>query len=486
MHQAAQVNTTVPAGIQNSSTAIPHLARTEASFGKAPRRDLVHAEANMMSPTVAAPPQPQSTPTVPQNNTGLPNRLKAGVESLSGMSMDHVRVHYNSPKPAQVSALAYAQGNTIHVAPGQERHLPHEAWHIVQQAQGRVKPTMQMKGGASVNDNGGLEREADVMGARAMAFQSVGGLYSHTNDMPKNESRSGITGHHKDATLQRKRIDSTGVDAAKSGTNLFTEFNNETGKLTKEVKEYASDLEKGEAKTTTPASGKKGAKKRASGKKSTKKSRNITALSDPEKEKDKDKEKDNFSQEKALGFLEWCKSATQASQRYYTEWYSAEFDMPNIIFGKSDKDDPDFTRFDPSRPDQVTAIEVKRSDADSFGRVNDLVQEGINQLRKRGKAKQLGDKKYTDHLLYIFVENKKNIWPFTVREYEKEKKNGNPNDSAKEHLQKKLEKIIKNIKDDDPVNINKLTLKFSSKLLDTITLEYEADKSGNFLLKKST
>lgn len=101
------------------------------------------------------------------NNTGLPNQLKSGIESLSGMSMDGVKVHYNSDKPAQLNAHAYAQGTDIHVAPGQEQHLPHEAWHVVQQAQGRVKPTTQMKG-TSVNDDVGLETEADVMGARAL------------------------------------------------------------------------------------------------------------------------------------------------------------------------------------------------------------------------------------------------------------------------------------------------------------------------------
>jgi hypothetical protein len=107
------------------------------------------------------------------NNTGLPNQLKAGIESLSGMSMDHVKVHYNSDKPAQLNAHAYAQGSDIHVASGQEKHLPHEAWHVVQQAQGRVKPTMQMKAGVPVNDDAGLETEADVMGARAIGVRDV-------------------------------------------------------------------------------------------------------------------------------------------------------------------------------------------------------------------------------------------------------------------------------------------------------------------------
>lgn len=100
------------------------------------------------------------------NNTGLPDNLKVGVESLSGFSMDDVKVHYNSSQPATVQALAYTQGTDIHVAPGQERHLPHEAWHVAQQLAGRVEPTTEV-GGMPVNDNIGLEHEADVMGARA-------------------------------------------------------------------------------------------------------------------------------------------------------------------------------------------------------------------------------------------------------------------------------------------------------------------------------
>ena len=98
-----------------------------------------------------------------ENKTGLPDDLKAGVENLSGYSLDDVRVHYNSSKPAELKALAYTQGTEIHVGPGQEKHLAHEAWHVVQQMQGRVKPTMQMKG-VQINDDDGLEREADEMG----------------------------------------------------------------------------------------------------------------------------------------------------------------------------------------------------------------------------------------------------------------------------------------------------------------------------------
>jgi hypothetical protein len=103
------------------------------------------------------------------NNSGLPQQLKSGIESLSGMSMDHVNVHYNSDRPAQLNAHAYAQGGDIHLAPGQEQHLPHEAWHVVQQAQGRVQPTTQMKEATPINDDPGLESEADSMGAKALS-----------------------------------------------------------------------------------------------------------------------------------------------------------------------------------------------------------------------------------------------------------------------------------------------------------------------------
>jgi hypothetical protein len=111
-------------------------------------------------------PQPVQRAAAP-NRTGLPDRLKSGAEALSGISLDGVKVHYNSSKPAQLNAHAYAQGDDVHVAPGQERHLPHEAWHLVQQKQGRVRPTLEMKDGARINDDEGLEHEADVMGRRA-------------------------------------------------------------------------------------------------------------------------------------------------------------------------------------------------------------------------------------------------------------------------------------------------------------------------------
>ncbi|AOY83609.2 DUF4157 domain-containing protein [Moorena producens JHB] len=127
-------------------------------------------------------PQDRSSQEQPPNLTGLPDRLKTGIENLSGYSMDDVRVHYNSDKPGQLQAHAYAQGTDIHVASGQEKHLPHEAWHVVQQKQGRVQPTYQYKG-TVINDEADLEKEADLMGLTAQN-------YSKQNPPRKNPEQS--------------------------------------------------------------------------------------------------------------------------------------------------------------------------------------------------------------------------------------------------------------------------------------------------------
>jgi len=99
---------------------------------------------------------------------GLPAALRQGIESLSGLSMAHVRVHYGSPRPAELGTLAYAQGSQIHLSPGQEHTLPHEAWHVVQQAQGRVTPTTTAGNGQALSTQSHLEHEADAMGHKAL------------------------------------------------------------------------------------------------------------------------------------------------------------------------------------------------------------------------------------------------------------------------------------------------------------------------------
>ena len=128
-----------------------------------------------------------------ENTTGLPDDLKSGIENLSGYSMDDVKVHRNSDKPKQLQAHAYAQGTEIHLGSGQEKHLPHEAWHVVQQKQGRVKPTTQLAGGAQINDNDSLENEATKMGNKASTQVNSNGKTSQRQSIVDTSSRNSIS-----------------------------------------------------------------------------------------------------------------------------------------------------------------------------------------------------------------------------------------------------------------------------------------------------
>lgn len=133
------------------------------------------AQLYAMNPGKRHAPTPKQVSRKPKQ-TGLPDTLKSGLEQLGKMDLSDVKVHYNSARPAQLQAHAFAQGNHIHLGPGQERHLPHEGWHVVQQKQGRVKPTKQFVKQTPINDDPGLEREADLMGAKAAGMGLFSGI----------------------------------------------------------------------------------------------------------------------------------------------------------------------------------------------------------------------------------------------------------------------------------------------------------------------
>lgn len=167
--------------------------RAEA-LSRSPR---VAAQRQVMAQTRGPALQQKANPASATNRTGLPGPMKAGVESLSGVALDDVRVHYNSADPAQLNALAYTQGSDIHVAPGQEQYLAHEAWHVVQQKQGRVRPTRQLKAGVPLNDDAGLEREADAMGRAALSL---------SNAPQEGRAGKGLAGSSGPAPVQRVKM----------------------------------------------------------------------------------------------------------------------------------------------------------------------------------------------------------------------------------------------------------------------------------------
>ena len=100
-----------------------------------------------------------------ENRTGIPTQLKERMEQRTELSFDDVRVHYNSGMPSKLGALAYTQGNQVEIGPGQERHLPHELGHVVQQKLGLVRANAMHPLGVAMNTEEALERQADEIGA---------------------------------------------------------------------------------------------------------------------------------------------------------------------------------------------------------------------------------------------------------------------------------------------------------------------------------
>ena len=118
----------------------------------------------------------------PSNNatssSGLPLAVQAKMEGAMGADFSNVNIHKESASATEVGALAFAQGNDVHFAPGQynpesssgQELIGHELAHVVQQREGRVQPTTQAKG-LPVNDDPGLEAEADEMGKNAVQLK---------------------------------------------------------------------------------------------------------------------------------------------------------------------------------------------------------------------------------------------------------------------------------------------------------------------------
>jgi hypothetical protein len=105
-------------------------------------------------------------------STMLEGEIRAAAEAFFGTELPDVELHFG-PLPAALNAVAFAQGNHIHLnadcaAPFSRRSLEilgHELTHVIQQRQGRVRADLLVHG-LPVNQDAGLEWEAQEMGRR--------------------------------------------------------------------------------------------------------------------------------------------------------------------------------------------------------------------------------------------------------------------------------------------------------------------------------
>lgn len=153
--------------------------------------------------------QGKATPTAPigfdfgkmpvtppeRQHPDLPLDLQMNMESSFGQDFSGVDIHRNSQQAQHMNALAYTQGESIHFAPGEfnphsERGrnlIGHEFAHIVQQRSGVVQPTAVLGKGLEINDNQGLENEADTLGRKAVQGEAVREYQSPSLGMKIND-----------------------------------------------------------------------------------------------------------------------------------------------------------------------------------------------------------------------------------------------------------------------------------------------------------
>ncbi|AXG74369.1 DUF4157 domain-containing protein [Flavobacterium arcticum] len=375
------------------------------------------------------------------NNTGLPDQLKSGIENLSGHSMDDVKVHYNSGKPAQLNAHAYAQGTDIHLASGQEKHLPHEAWHVAQQKQGRVKPTMQMKGKVNINDDSGLEKEADIMGGKALQMKEI-----NTNS------------NLKIGTIGSQPIQRAGVKSElnKADGNLDI-LAYETGESKKNLA-IVKDAIYNRYKPLDPNGGTHPSKKNPF---APQKANRIKDASTPAKH--------TYAMDSASRLVHWTDTAVNSAARILEELAGtmkiAGVDHSSIKFGIDTDKEPDVAFHDTAGR---VALESKRIDSAAQGAVDSSVISASSQLQKRdlySKTLPLSEQ-FGAYIANITVVSPENPWPYTPKAYEKAETKGFSDFDAV--LEDRLDKY-----------------KEKGKAVIPITYQVKLHRSGNVIVERT-
>jgi hypothetical protein len=104
----------------------------------------------------------------------LPKAVQAQMEDSLGADFTGVKIVPESAAAPRIRANAFTQAETVHFAPGKydpasaagKELIGHELAHVVQQRQGRVRPSFQGQG-LAINTDRGLETEADRLGKAA-------------------------------------------------------------------------------------------------------------------------------------------------------------------------------------------------------------------------------------------------------------------------------------------------------------------------------
>ncbi|WP_339734491.1 DUF4157 domain-containing protein [uncultured Sunxiuqinia sp.] len=164
-----------------------------------------------------------------KRNANLPEDLQTRIETSFGQDFSDVALQKNSIEAREMNALAFTQSEKIHFAPGQfnpntekgRNLIGHEFTHIAQQRSGVVKPTRVLRKRFTVNDDRGLEADAERFGRKAVRGETISKYQSASlgmrNSMRTVQAKSSVIQMAKQSTHFGEFIDESYTTIKNSG-----------------------------------------------------------------------------------------------------------------------------------------------------------------------------------------------------------------------------------------------------------------------------
>ncbi len=158
-------------------------------------------------------------PVQMKRNEDLPEDFQTKMESSFGEDFSNVKINKDSKDANELDALAFTQGNNIHFKNGEfdssskngQELIAHELSHVVQQRH-RDIGTTHKENNYDVNDNEGLEKEADINAKKAVNGEMISNPFS-TNQNTNSSPNTNVS-QKKNLPIQLKRILPSGAPLA--------------------------------------------------------------------------------------------------------------------------------------------------------------------------------------------------------------------------------------------------------------------------------
>ena len=211
-------------------------------------------------PEIKAPEPPKvegPKPFAPSGGSKMPEDVKGKMEGAMGADFSSVKIETNSKQAQEMGALAFAQGESVHFAPGQfdpsskkgQELIGHELAHIQQQREGKVTANAQV-GGAAINNDKGLEAEADRIGKAAAESSGPPIKFNKLAEQKPVDPKQHLANEPEELKAETKKAENSKVKQAKFPDapfpNRVAKYKKENEQEEKEESREPEDIKKRE------------------------------------------------------------------------------------------------------------------------------------------------------------------------------------------------------------------------------------------------